>query len=129
FGGALHLGREALLHIMAAPGEKALRLVEQRRVGLALDAADAGGAATLDLEQQAGPGAVGEYVVAARAQQKRLLQRDQRAVDRAGRGERAEISAALVARPAVFRQLREFVIRRQMDERKGFVVAQQHVVA
>src|SRR5207249_9162988 len=100
-GGTLHLGREALLHIMAMPGEKSLRLIEQCGVGLAADVPDARRAAALDLIEQAGARAIGEQVVAARAQQKCLLQGDQRTIDRTSGGERPEISALLVARAAI----------------------------
>src|SRR5437763_5844810 len=100
---------------MAAAGKKRLRLVEQRGVVLAADMADARRAAPPDLEQQAGPRRVVEDAVAARAQQKRLLQGDQRAVDRAGRGERLEIGAVLVAGAAVFGEPREIMAGGQMN--------------
>ena len=58
---------------------------------------DARRAASLDLVQQARAGPVGKDAVAARAQQKRLLQGHQGAVDRPRRGKRAEIVAALVS--------------------------------
>ncbi len=128
-GRFLHLHREALLDIVAAARQKQLSLLDQPGVFLAADAPDAGRAAALDLEQQARAGPVGEDAVAARAQQKRLLQGDQRAVDRAGRGERPEIGAGLVARAAKLGQLRKIVIGGQVDERERFVVAQQDVVA
>src|SRR5205823_155685 len=99
-GRRVHFRRETLLDVVAASRQKELRLLDQAEVVLPSDAADAGGAAPLDLEQQAGAGSILEDAVAARTQQKRLLQRDQRAVDRAGRGERPEIRAGLVARPA-----------------------------
>ncbi len=125
----LHLCREPPLHRTAAARQKGVRLLDQPGIVLAADAADAGRAAPLDLMQQARPGAVGEDAVAARAQEKGLLQRDQGAVDRAGRGERAEIAAARALRAAVLGQLRKVVIGGQMDQRKRFVVAQQHVEA
>src|SRR5712671_3971407 len=103
FGRPFHFNRETLLHVMAAALQEAMRLFEQQRVILAADPADARGAAPLDLEQQAGAGAVMKQAVAARAQQKRLLQGDQGAVDRAGGGERSEKRAGLVARAAEFR--------------------------
>ena len=70
-----------------------------------------------------------EQAVAARPQQKGLLQGDQGAVDRAGRGERSEKRARLVARAAEFCELRKIVPGGDMDERKRLVVAQQHIVA
>src|SRR6185312_6232752 len=97
-GGGLHFAGEALLHALAAPGKESLRLFEEPCIVRAPDAADAGRAAPLDLVEQAGAGAVGEDAVAARPQEKCLLQRDQRTVDRARRGKRPEIRAALVAR-------------------------------
>ncbi len=57
------------------------------------------------------------------------LQRDQGAVDRAGRGEGAEIIAGLVARAAMLGQLREIVVAGEVDVGERLVVAQQHVVA
>jgi hypothetical protein len=128
-GGGLHLAGEALQHGVALAGEKGARLFGQGGIAVAVDLPDAGRAAPLDLIEQARAGAVGEDAVAARAQQERLLQRDQRAVDRAGRGERAEIAAGPGLRAAVLGDLREVVAGGQMDERKGFVVAQQDVEA
>src|SRR5439155_2826052 len=109
--------------------KKQFRLVDQRAVILRADAADAGRAAALDLIEQAWSGPVVEDAVAARAQEKRLLQRDQRAVDRTGRGERPEKRPRLVARAAKLGQLREVVVGGQVDKRKRLVVAQQDVVA
>ncbi len=99
-GRLLHLHREALLDIVAAARQKQLPLLDQPGIFLAADTPDARRAAALDLEQQTRASPVGEDAVAARAQQECLLQGDQGAVDRAGRGEWPEIGAGLVARPA-----------------------------
>ena len=64
-GGAVHLGRQTLLDVAAAPGQKQLRLLDQPRVIVAFDPADAGRAAALDLMQQAGTGPIVEHTVAA----------------------------------------------------------------
>ena len=128
-GGGLHLGREPQLHRAAAARQKGMRLLDQAGILLAADPPDARCAAPLDLVQQAWAGAVGKDAVAARAQQKRLLQGHQGAIDRPCRGERAEIAAALALRAAIFGQLRKVAIGGQMDQRKRFVVAQQNIEA
>ncbi len=69
--------RKGAADVPAAAGQKVLRLVDQPRIVRSTDAADARRAAALDLEQQAGPGAVIEDAVAARPQQKGFLQRNQ----------------------------------------------------
>src|SRR6266850_1873660 len=104
--------------ISAAARQKNTRLVHQRRVVFAVDPTHAWSAAPLDLVEQARAGADSKDAVAAGPQQKCLLQRHQRPVYRAGGGERAEITAFLVSCPAVFGELREVVISRQMNKRK-----------
>src|SRR5262249_16327933 len=84
--GFLHLGREALLDVVTSTREENPRLLDQRCVILAANAADAGRTAASDLVQQAGPRAGRKNAIAARAQQKSLLQGHQGAVHRAGRG-------------------------------------------
>src|SRR6266702_2062113 len=47
----LHFGREALLNVIASAGEERVRLLDQSSIVVAADAAHAGRAAPLDLEQ------------------------------------------------------------------------------
>ncbi len=134
----LHRGGEALADAGVAAREEILGLADVRRVVLGRHAADARRAAALDLVQQAGAGARGERAVGARAQQERALQRIERAVHRAGRGERAVIDSAFVARAAVLDDARPALRALERRARSGggdvdvgerLVVAQQHVVA
>ena len=125
----MHLCGEALLHVVTPARQKRVSLLDQRRVVLAGDVTDAGRAATLDLIQQARPRARRKNAVAARPQQKRLLQGHKGSVDRPGRSERTEIAALLGSRAAELGELRKIVIGREMDERKRLVVPQQHIVA
>src|SRR5437588_13054467 len=105
----LHLGDQSLLDVIAAARQKYTRLIDQRPVILAADPTDARGAAPLDLVQQARASADSENAVAAGPQQKCLLERHQRPVHRASGGERAKITALLVACSARFGQLGEGV--------------------
>jgi len=77
---------------------------------------------------QARPGAIGEITVGAGAQQKRLLQLIERAIDRRRIGEGTVIGTFAGLGAAVFGDLREVVILGHEDVRERFVVAQQHVV-
>jgi hypothetical protein len=79
--------------------------------------------------QQAGARAVGEEAVGARSQQEHLLHGVERAVDRAGAGERAVENALALPRAAMLRDARVGVVLAQEDERKALVIAQQHVEA
>ncbi len=79
--------------------------------------------------QQARPRAALEHRVRARPQQEGPLQHVDGAVDRAGRGERPEVFALAVARPAMLEDLRRPVLACQQNERERLVVPQQHVVA
>ena len=90
---------------------------------------DAGRRAALDLVLQAGPRAGREHAVRAGAQREGALQRVERAVDRGGRGERAEILVARLARAAVLGELRPFGVAADDDVGERLVVAQQHVEA
>jgi hypothetical protein len=63
------------------------------------------------------------------SQQERALQRAERAVYRAGRGERPEIGALLAARAAVFLDLRPGVAAGDQDIRERLVVPHGDVVA
>ncbi len=128
-GQLLHAPGELLLHVLALPGEEAAGVLDQPVIPGLVDAADAGGAAALDLVEQARPRPALEHAVAAGAQQEGALERDQRAVDRAGRGEGAEIIAGRAARPAMLGDLREVVIAGEMDVGERLVVPERHVVA
>ena len=129
FRQVLHAQGELFLHLLAAAGEERARLVDELGIALLVDAADAGAAAALDLVEEAWARAGREHAVAARAQEERALQRDERAVHRAGRGEGAEIIAGIAARAAMLGQLREIVVAGEVDVGKRLVVAKQHVVA
>ena len=67
--------------------------------------------------------------VGAGADQERALQRRDGAVDRAGGGERSEITPGPRLRAAMLEDLRRPVIARYQDIGKRFVVAQLHVEA
>ena len=117
-----------LLDFAVAAAQEAAHLVDDARTRL-VDAADAGRRAALDLVLQAGPRARGEHAVGAGAQRKGALQGIERAVDRGGRGEGAEILVARLARAAMLGELRPFGVAADHDVGKRLVVAQQHVEA
>ncbi len=129
FSRLLHAGAQRLADRAAAARQESLGVVHEGHVAGVVDAADARGAAPLDLIEQAGTGAGLEHRIRAGAQQEGALERVERAAHRAGRGEGAEIIAFPRARAAMFHHLREGVVARQQDVGEGFVVAQQHVVA
>src|SRR5690606_10656693 len=110
------------------PLQEARRVLDQRGIALRGDVADAGSRAALDLVEQAGPRPVREEAVRAGAEQERLLQLVQRAVDRAGGGEGAEIAPLLAPGSAMLAEQRPGAVLDQ-DMRKALVVAQQHVEA
>ena len=124
-----HALRQRLLDLAVAPAQEAAHLLDDRCVLLLLDAADARRRAALDLELQAGPGARREHAVGAGPERKGALQRVERAVDRGGGGEGAEILVAGLARTAVLGELRPVGIAADDDIGKRLVVAQQHVEA
>ena len=70
-----------------------------------------------------------EEGIRARAQQERALQRIDRAVDRAGIGERSVIVAGPGARAAMLQDLRRPMVRGDQDIGERLVVAQEHVEA
>ena len=132
-GGGLHAPGKVALDRAVAAGEEGLGLGDQGVVVRFADPPDAGRAAPLDLEQQAGPGARREHRIAARAQQEGPFQGVQRAVDGAGRGEGAEIGTRFAPAAAVFGDARPaaWLLRRgaqvffaDPDIGKGLVVAQ-----
>ncbi len=97
--GLLHLAGQLLFHQMAAAGQEVAGLAHQLGIAGKIDLAGAGAGAAADLIEQAGPGAAFEEAVGAGADQEGALQRRDGAIDRAGRGERPEITArAAIAR-------------------------------
>jgi hypothetical protein len=128
-GGVGHFGGEPLTHRPAFAGEKVARFLNERGVVGGRNFAGARAGAPLDLEFQAGPGAVGEIGVRARAQQKGALQRVERAIDGAGVGEGAEIVALAAARAAMLGQHRRGMVAGEQDIGEALVVAHQHVEA
>ena len=127
--GLVHALRQRLLDLAVAAAQKAAHLVDDGVVLGLVDAADAGRRAALDLVLQAGPGARREHAVRAGAQREGALQGVERAVDRGGRGEGAEILVGRVAHAAVLGELRPFGVAADDDVGKRLVVAQQHVEA
>ena len=127
-GGVLHLLGEGFLHAARLAFEKRFRLAHQFVVTVAVDAAHTRRRTALDLMQQARPRAPGEHRIRTRAQQERALQRVERGVHRARRGERAVINTFGVARAAVLQDLRIVVIGAQKDVGEALVVAEQNIV-
>ena len=78
--------------------------------------------------QQAWPVAIVEETVRTAAQQKQLLQRIQRLVDRSRAGKGAIIMPLVPPCTAMFLDTWEFMIHPQQDEGEAFVVAQQHII-
>ena len=127
--GLLHALGQCLLDLAVAPAQEAAHLVDDGAVLGLVDAADAGRRAALDLVLQAGPGAGREHAVGAGAQREGALQGIERAVDRGGRGEGAEILVLRVAHAAMLGELRPFGVAADDDVGERLVVAQQHVEA
>ena len=125
----VHALRQRLLNLAVAAAQEAAHLVDDGVVLGLVDAADARRRAALDLVLQAGPGARREHAVGAGAQREGALQGVERAVDRRGRGEGAEILVGRIAHAAVLGELRPFGILADDDIGKRLVVAQQHVEA
>ena len=126
----LHLRLELGLDGAAAAGQERPGLLDQRGIVLGPDPADAGCRAALDLILQAGPGAVLEDAVGARADREGAQQRAERLVDRARRGERAEIVAVLALGAAMPADPRERLLLRglaDIDVGERLVVAQDDV--
>src|SRR5690606_29095042 len=96
-----HGGGQFGLYPCRAPAEEQNRIIDQPAVVVLPDQPHAGGAATLDLMQEARACASLEDAVGAAAQQEGLLQLVERAVDAARRGEGAEVAPSLLAQAAV----------------------------
>ena len=129
FGRALHFLRQLCLHIRRFAVEEGFGICDQPIIRLVINSANAWRGAALDLIQQAWPVAIVEKTVRTAAQQKQLLQRIQRLVDRPRAGKGAVIMPLVPPCTAMFLDTREFMIRTQQDEGEAFVVAQQHVVS
>src|SRR6185312_7689207 len=99
-GRIVHRPGQFLLHRLAVAGEEFVGLAYQLRIAGKIDLARARRRAALDLMEQARPRAALEERVRARAQKERALQRIDRAIDRAGRRERAVIMSRPRARAA-----------------------------
>ena len=125
----LHAGGHFLLHCAALAEQEGLGLAHQFVVAGLVDLAHAGRRAALDLVEQAGPVSVLEHAVGAGAEQERLFQRGDGAVNRLGTGEGAEVVALALVRAAVLGDPGEVVLAGEHDVGEGLVVAQQHVVA
>src|SRR6185436_14902868 len=109
--------------------EEALGLAHQVAVVVKRDQPDARRRAAAHLVQHAWPRSRGVDIVGAGAEQERLLQRVERLVDRAGRGERSKILPLDLLCAAVLERLWRLVIFADQDVRKGFVIAQNDVEA
>jgi len=102
----VHALRQCLLNLAVPATQEAAHLVDDGAVLGLVDAAYARRRAAFDLVLQAGPGARREYAVRAGAQRKGALQGIERAVDRGGRGEGAEIFVGRIAHAAMLGELR-----------------------
>gem|GEM_PF-2410571 len=125
------------LHLLGQAADDGARLAAQELFGLGdqfavvLKANQAGarGRAALDLVQHAGAGAGLIDAVGAGPQQEGLLQGVQRAVDRPGRGEGAEIVAGRGVGASMLPDLGRAVVAADHQFGEGLVVAQHHVEA
>ena len=128
FGRALHFLPQLCLHGRRFAVEEGFGVGNQAVIGLVINPPNAWRGAALDLIQQAWPVAIVEKTVRTAAQQKQLLQRIQRLVDRSGAGKGAVIMPLVPPCTAMFLDTREFMIRAQQNEGEAFVVAQQHII-
>ena len=117
------------LDVAGAAGQKGAGLLHLGGVVGGGGTADAGRGAALDLILKAGPRARGKHAVGAGAQHEAALERRHGAVDRARRGERAEIVAGAVAGAPMLGQLRKGVVASDEDVGEALVVPQQHIIA
>ena len=124
-----HLAGHQVADGAALSGQEIMRLLHEFAIGRMGDFAGAGSGAALDLVQEAGPRAVLVERVRAGTQQEGALQGVQRAVDRAGIREGAEIIAVAPVRAAMFRDLGRGMVAGDEDEGEGLVVPHQHVEA
>ena len=129
FGRRLHLGAHPVLHGVRLAGQEGAGRIRHGGVILRGDLARAGTGAALDLEEQAGPGAVLVVAVGAGAQQEGALQGVHRPVHRPDAREGAVIVALPPPRPPVLDDLRGGTVLRDQDVGEGLVVPHQHVEA
>ena len=129
----IRCGLHALLQICAQrvglAAQEGGRLRDQLVIGVWFDQVDAGPGAALDLVQHAGASAAFIDAVGTGPDHEGLLQCVEGVIDRADRGEGAEIIALDLARPAMLEQLRRCVVLADEDVGKALVVAQQDVEA
>ena len=97
-------------------------------IGRIVNAPDARGRTAFDLIEQAGSVAIVEKTIRAGPQQKQLLQRIQRHIDRSGAGKGAVIIALRSARAPMLLNTGEFMVCAQQDEGEAFIIAQKDVV-
>ncbi len=125
----LHRFGKLRLHQLAAPAEKGFGLLDEDLVILPGDLAGARGRATLDLIEEARAGAILEDAVGAGADEERLLQGIDGAVDGAGRGEGSEITARQAPCTAMLGEFRNGMVAGDQDIGEGLVVAQRDIEA
>ncbi len=124
-----HLLGEPRADRPAPAGQEIARLRDESGIVVEPDLAGAGARASLDLVEEAGPGAVRVEAVRAGAQEERPLQRVHRTEDRAGAGEGPEIVAREGAGPPVLDKSRRGVAGADQNIGEALVVAQGYVVA
>src|SRR6185437_16151034 len=100
---------------VAAAGEEIGRFLHELGVAGKIDLAGAGAGATLDLIEQARPGAAFKKRIGAGADQERALQGGDGAIDRACGGEWPEIAAGPGLRAAMLEDLRRPVVAGDQD--------------
>ena len=125
--GRLHGGRQLFLNRGRPAFQEGTGVGHQGGVIRLGDAVHARCRTALDLIQQARPGPVFEHAVGTGAQQEHPLQRVERAVDGAGRRERAVIIAAPLLGATMLGHLRPIVVGAQQDVGERLVVAQDDV--
>ena len=128
-GGLVHCVTKAALDRAAAAGKEIARFSHQVRIVVEPDFPGAWRRAPLDLVEQAWPGAIGVKTIRAGAQEKRALQRVERAKHRARARERAEIVASQAARAPMLDEPRRRMPGANEDIGEALVVAQRDVVA
>ena len=102
-----HARLEAAHHVLRLAAQKALGIGHVLRIVGWLNVPHAGAGAALDLVQQAGPCAVGEYRVLAGAQAEHLLHQQNRFLHRPRARVRAEVAVLFFHRTAVVRNPRK----------------------
>ena len=128
-GGGMHALGIVPLDGCGFARQEAACLIQLRGVILAADKVDTRAAAPFDLILKAGAGARAENRIRAGPQHEGPRQVGHRAVDRAGRGEGAEIVSLSGLAATMFLQLAERVVGCQQNLRQALVVAKQDVVA